>query len=106
MSSRVEMRVNGTIERRWDLSSGTYDEFDDAGTVTLSRPLTADEIAALTPPPPPPPSAEERLAAAAQALQGLDTLPEVPDPQLPADVAARTDALAVILTDVRTALEA
>jgi hypothetical protein len=57
-------------------------------------------------PPPPPPSPEERIAAAATALAGLDTLPEVPDPLLPADVAARTDALAEILTDVRTALEA
>jgi hypothetical protein len=104
---RDETYANGQVIAAdvYDLESGTYTR-EEMGQVVSTRPLTADEIAALTPPPPPPPSPEERLAAAAQALQGLDTLPEVPDPLLPADVAARTDALAEILTDVRTALEA
>lgn len=56
----------------WDTDAATFTRWDESGTVIESRPLTADEIAALTPPPPPPnPAADALDSAADQAEQSL-----------------------------------
>lgn len=75
-----------------DLAAGTI-SFETNGTVTSSRPLTADEIARYTPPAPVP-TPEERLAAARQALAALDSLPA---PVLTADVVDVLDDLRGVL---------
>lgn len=77
-----------------DTDTGTLTRYDRQGNVIESRPLTADEIAALTPPPVVK-TADQRLADAVSALATLDTLAA---PVLPVDVLD-------VLTDLRTALE-
>lgn len=72
-----------------------YTKWDRQGNVIERRPLTADEITALTPLPPVP-TADDRLAAATRALAALDNISA---PVLPIDVLD-------ILTDLRSALEA
>lgn len=39
--------MDGVWVKQFDLAAGTYTERDKAGKVTLSRPLTADEVAEL-----------------------------------------------------------
>ena len=43
----------GKLVERWSTDTGHYERFDADGRVIEQRPLTADEIAALTPPPDP-----------------------------------------------------
>lgn len=46
-------KANGNLAELSDLDAGTFTRWDRAGRVIESRPLTADEVAALTPPPDP-----------------------------------------------------
>lgn len=44
---------NGRRVEAWDSDAGTFTRWDADGNVLEHRPLTADEIAAMTPPPDP-----------------------------------------------------
>ena len=89
-----ETFAHGRLIEQWHGPDGVYRRFDAAGAVVEERPLTAAEVASLTPIPPVP-SADERLAAAVAALAGLDTLAA---PVLAADVLD-------MLAELRSALE-
>lgn len=46
-------KPNGNLAEKADASTGTFTRWDPDGRVVEQRPLTVDEIAALTPPPQP-----------------------------------------------------
>lgn len=50
-----------------DLDAGTFTQWDQAGAVIVTRPLTAAEIAALTPAPPAPDPVADALQSAADS---------------------------------------
>ena len=88
-------KPNGNKVEESDLVAGTFTRWDADGNVLEARPLTTDEIAALTPPPVVKSDAE-KLEAAAAALAELENI---------AAPVLATDVLDV-LADLRTALEA
>ena len=42
-----DKHLDGVLRERWDDVVGTYTEFDAAGTIVTTRPLTDDEVAQL-----------------------------------------------------------
>ena len=62
-----------TLVERWDSDNGTLTRWDDNGAVTEQRPLTPDELAAVTPPPVP----VDPLAALLTALEQATTMSDV-----------------------------
>ena len=62
----------GKLVERWSTDTGRYERFDADGRVVEQRPLTADELAALTPPPDP---RAELLAR----IEGATMLDEIRD---------------------------
>ena len=60
------------VAQAWDSATATYTRWDEQGNALETRPLTPDEIVALTPAPPPPnPAADALDAAAAAAANSL-----------------------------------
>lgn len=64
---------NGRRVEAWDSDAGTFTRWDADGNIVEQRPLTVDEIAALTPPPDP----RAELLARIEGATMLDEIREI-----------------------------
>lgn len=94
---------NGNISEVWDDAAGTYTRYNPDGTVAETRPLTADEQAALTAAD----AADKQDAAVAQAQTGINGLyaqASTFQSQLQADLTAVQGGWGALTADQQTAI--